>query len=83
MIFFNIKSLQVGDFRDKRKILHFLQMGETRAILFLLLHVPSTLANCYACPAYASNGLPHAQHTLAKHSIFDDLLPYAHLHSVC
>ncbi len=37
----------VGDFRDEIKILHFLQMGEIRAILFLLPHAPSTLANCY------------------------------------
>ncbi len=56
--------------------------------MFLLPHAPSTLANCYrmhsirqqratACAAYASNWLPHAQHTLAKHRIFDDLLLYA------
>ncbi len=88
MIFFIMKSLQVGDFRDEIKILHFLQMGEIWAILFLLPHAPSTLANCYrmrsirqhwatACAAYASNWLPHTQHTLAKHRIFDNLLPYA------
>ncbi len=63
-------------------------MGEIRAILFLLPHAPSTLANCYhmhsirqqwvtASVAYTSKWLPHAQHTLAKHRIFDDLLPYA------
>jgi hypothetical protein len=51
-----MKSLYVGDFRYEIKILHFLQMGEIWAILFLL---------------------PHAQHTLAKHRIFDDLLPDA------
>jgi hypothetical protein len=62
--------------RDEIKIIHFLQMGEIRAIMFLLPHAPSTLANCYRA-AYASKGLPHAQHTLAKHRIFDDLLPYA------
>jgi hypothetical protein len=65
-----------------------LYMGEIRAILFLLPHAPSMLANCYhmrgirkqwatACAAYARNWLPHAQHTLAKHRIFDDLLTYA------
>ena len=30
-----------------------------------------------ACAIYASKLLPHAQHTLAKHRIFDNLLPYA------
>jgi hypothetical protein len=45
--FFITKSLQVGDLRAEIKILHFLQMGEIRAILFLLPHAPSTLANCY------------------------------------
>ncbi len=45
--FFVMKSLQVGDLRVEIKILHFLQLGETRAILFLLLHAPSMLANCY------------------------------------
>jgi hypothetical protein len=28
-------------------LIHFLQMGEIQAILFLLPHAPSTLANCY------------------------------------
>jgi hypothetical protein len=63
-------------------------MGQIWAILFLLLHASCTLANCYhmrsirqqsakACTAYASKVLPHAQHTLAKHRIFDNLLLYA------
>jgi hypothetical protein len=41
-----MKSLWVGDLRAEIKILHFLQMGEIQAILFLLPHVPSMLANC-------------------------------------
>ncbi len=44
---FSMKSLSVGDFRDEIKILNFLQMGDVQAILFLLPHAPSTLANCY------------------------------------
>ncbi len=52
-------------------------MGEIRAIMFLLPHAPSTLANCYRMRSNASNWLPSAQQTLAKHRIFDDLLPYA------
>jgi hypothetical protein len=47
MIFFIMKSLKVGDFSDEIKFLHFLPMGEIQAILFLLPHAPSTLANCY------------------------------------
>ncbi len=45
----------------------------------LLAHALSTLANycTTACAAFTSSGLPHAQHTLTKHRIFDDLLPYA------
>ncbi len=88
MIFFIMKSLQVGYFRDEIETLHFLQLGEIRAIMFLLPHAPSMLANCYrlrgirqqratACAANASNCLPHAQHTLAKHRIFEDLILYA------
>ncbi len=45
--FFVMKSLLVGDFRDEIKFLHLLLMGEILAILFLLPHAPSTLANCY------------------------------------
>ncbi len=52
-------------FRDEIKILHILQIGEIRAIMFLLPHAPSTLQIATACAAYASKGLPHAQHTLA------------------
>ncbi len=37
-------------------MLHFSQMGEIRAILFLLPHAPSTLANCYRiCAVCATN----------------------------
>jgi len=42
---------------DEINILHFFQMGEIRAILFLPPHAPSTLANCYR--------MRIAQHTLA------------------
>jgi len=63
-----MKSLYVRDFRDEVKILNILQMGEIRAILFLLPHAPSTLAKCYrmrrirlqfatVCAVYASK--PH------------------------
>ncbi len=45
--FFIMKSLLVGDLRAEIGILHFLQMGEIRAILFLLPHAPFTPANCY------------------------------------
>ncbi len=80
MIFFIMKSLQVGDLRAKIKCLNFLQTGEILAILFQLLYAPPTLANCNrmrrlrqqsatACAAYASNLLPYAPPTLAKHTI--------------
>ncbi len=94
-----MKSIQVGDLRAEIKFLHFLQMGEILAILFQLPHASSTLANCSrmrrlrqqsatACAAYASNLLPYAPSTLAKHTILhglatacavyaSKLLPYA------
>ncbi len=79
MIFFIMKSIQVGDLRAKIKFVNFLQMGEILVILFQLPHAPSTLANCYrmrrlrqqsatACTAYACNLLPYAPSTLAKHT---------------
>ncbi len=72
-----MKSLQVGDLRAEIKILHFLQMGEKRAMMFLLPHAPSTLANCYrmrsvrqqiatVCAVCASKFLPYAQRALAN-----------------
>ncbi len=65
------------------KFLHFLQIGEIRAILFLLHHAPSTVANCYrmrslrwqfatVCAVCASNW-----HTVCA-VCANNLLPYAH-----
>jgi hypothetical protein len=45
--FFIMKSLLVGYFRDEIKILHILQMGEIRAIMFLLPQSTEYLTICY------------------------------------
>ncbi len=52
MIFFIMKSLQVGDLRAEIKILHFLQMGQ--------------FVFATACAVYASKLLSHAQCALAN-----------------
>ncbi len=46
MIFFIMKSIQVGDLRAEINFFHFLQMGEILAILFQLPYAPSMLAKC-------------------------------------
>jgi hypothetical protein len=57
-----MKSLKVGELRAEIKILHFLQMGEIRAILFLLSHAPSTLKQiATTCAVCASKLLLYAQ----------------------
>ncbi len=77
MIFFIMKSLYVGDLRSEINFLHFLQMGEIRAILILPPHAPSTLANCdrmgsvpqqivTVCAVCSSKLLPYAQRALAN-----------------
>jgi hypothetical protein len=78
--------------------LHFLQMGDIRAILFLLPHAPSTQANCYrmhrlrkqiatACTVCASKLLPNVQCVLAncEHNFmqFDTILHDLLLHVQC
>ncbi len=50
MIFIFMKSQQVGDLRTEIKILHFLQMGKIRVILFLLQVYASNLLMCAHCP---------------------------------
>ncbi len=65
MIFFIKKSLQVGDFRDEIKILHFYRWVRYGPFCFCyhMRCLRQQISTAYA--AYASNELPHAQHTLA------------------
>jgi hypothetical protein len=55
MIFFIMKSLKVGDFRDEIKILIFYRWMRYR-----------TFCCATACAVYASKLLPHAQFALAN-----------------